>query len=231
MSNYTVIIPARGGSKGILRKNIKTFCGKPLIYWVCKAAQDCNKINQIIVSTESQEIKDVVKSFGFDKIIIHNRSNYTARDEATTREVIIEVVNYYTDFEKIILLQTTSPLTTNIDLEFAIREFEKNKYEALCSGVLTHSFYYTFFRKNNIKCVNANQLYRKRRQDWKGLFQENGAIYIFGKKMFLKNKSYFSKKKQGFFVMDKYSKFEIDTIEDWNILENIFRKINGGVNG
>ena len=86
------IIPARGGSKSIPKKNIRLFNGKPLLYWSAKACQQADFIHQVIVATDSKEIEDISKSFGFNKLQIYSRSKASSTDTASTEQVLIEFI-------------------------------------------------------------------------------------------------------------------------------------------
>src|SRR6185503_12474609 len=87
---FTALIPARGGSKGIPRKNIKVLLGKPLIYWVCKAAEESSVISALYLSTDDQEIAGTVLSFGFRKLHLVERSPESATDSASTEMCMLE---------------------------------------------------------------------------------------------------------------------------------------------
>ena len=96
-------IPARGGSKSIPLKNIKLFCEKPLIYWNLLALQQ-SVINEIIVATDSQVIKDTVLAFGFAKVKVYNRLGENAQDTSSTESVMLEYINNNNGFPTICLI-------------------------------------------------------------------------------------------------------------------------------
>ena len=102
-------IPIRGGSKSISLKNIKKINGRPLVYWVLDATVNCEEIDKVIISTDSDEIKEVVTKYGSNKVEIIARSKAVSTDTASTESVMLEFASKY-DFEDIILVQATSPL-------------------------------------------------------------------------------------------------------------------------
>ena len=116
------IIPARGGSKGIPRKNIKPFYSKPLIYWSIKVALENKFIDRVIVSTEDIEIAQVAKDFSAEVPFL--RPKYLARDNSLTIDVVLNILNNLEDVTDILLLQPTSPLRRDEDLSslFEFRE-------------------------------------------------------------------------------------------------------------
>ena len=129
MNNILAIIPARGGSKGLKDKNIVNFCGKPLIYWTIKAAQNSKYIDKIVVSTDSRKIKRVAEKYNVK--IPELRPKKYATNTATTHCVIkheikkLEKENYLPDF--IVTLQPTSPLRNFKHIDEAIAKMLKNK--------------------------------------------------------------------------------------------------------
>ena len=86
-------IPARCGSKSIKFKNVKLFCNKPLIYWNIKALSDSSLIDEIVVATDCEEIKEIVNSFTFSKVRVYDRNKLNSKDESSTESVIIEFLN------------------------------------------------------------------------------------------------------------------------------------------
>ena len=124
MEDILVVIPARGGSKGLPGKNIKMLCGKPLIAYSIDVARAFADDKNICVSTDSEEIKQVVEQYGLKVPFL--RPDHLATDTATSDDVLIHAVNYYREqygrtFKKLMLLQPTSPLRTKEDVEGAIR--------------------------------------------------------------------------------------------------------------
>jgi CMP-N-acetylneuraminic acid synthetase len=217
-------IPVRGGSKSIPLKNIKMIAGKPLIYWALKAAQDCNKIDKVFVSTDSLEICNVVNSLNFNKAVLISRSYETATDIATTESAMLEFAEKY-NFDHIVLLQATSPLTTSADLENGILKYCTEKYDSLLSVVKQKKFIWQINDKGFAEAKNYNYFIRPRRQEFDGFYVENGAFYITSRKNLLKYKNRLSGN-IGIFNMDNTSYYEIDEPDDFIILEQLLKQKN-----
>ena len=209
-------IPARAGSKSILEKNIKLFCGKPLIFWNLSALQE-SKVDQIIVATDCERIKSVVKSFNFSKVKLYNRKPENARDESTTESVMMEYIieNNINDKNIFMLVQATSPLTKTSHFNEGLRLFEK--YDSVLSCCQSKRFIW-----KDGTALNYDINMRPRRQDFKGLLIENGAFYISTVKKVRKNKNRISGN-IGIYQMPDYSYFEIDEPEDWIISESLMK--------
>ena len=180
---YVALIPVRGGSKSIPLKNIKIFCGKPLVYWTIKAAQDCIKIDKVYVSTDSEIIKKTVNDFGFDKVEVIDRSVDNSTDNASTESVMVEFAQKY-EFNNLVLIQATSPLLVGDDLDKGIELFEQPEVDSVLSTVRQKRCYW----KNTegyVQPANYDLKNRPRRQEFDGYLVENGAFYIISRSLFL----------------------------------------------
>ncbi|MFA5133312.1 MAG: acylneuraminate cytidylyltransferase family protein [Patescibacteria group bacterium] len=214
-----VLIPARGGSKGIPGKNIKLLCGKPLISYNINAAKKSKYLDGVYVSTDDKEIAEISKSCGAD--VIERPAEY-ATDGASSELALLHFAEAY-DFDLLVFLQCTSPLTTEADIDGAIEKYSSGGYDSLLSvckdrgGFLCGGFTWGEAGRS----LNYNYENRKRRQDFGETYRENGAIYIMSKKGLLshKNRLY---GKIGLYVMPGARSFEIDEPEDWNFLEKIY---------
>ena len=221
--NPLIIIPARGGSKRIHKKNIKLFNGKPLIYYTIEVARELFNDEIICVSTDDKEIKSIVESYGLT--IPFLRPSYLASDSATTRDVIIDTVKWYEQNgyhpDTIILLQPTSPLRTINHLKNSLLEWD-NSLDMITSVSLP-------FNDNlkNIVYENENDYLIKIKEtnilnyDQNKIYQLNGAIYIIKVDSLKTNEiSEFSKVKK--FMMKKINSVDIDTIQEWKAAESIY---------
>ena len=211
-------IPVRGGSKSIPLKNIKPFCGKPLVYWNLVALQNTSLIDKIIVATDSSIIKDKVSSFNFDKIEIYNRKAENARDTSSTESVMLEYIEATNlpDDTTFMLVQATSPLTEQKHFEDGLKLFNSGKYDSILTCVRN----YRFFWNDNGTSKNYDYMNRPRRQNFSGMFMENGAFYINK----VKNIKEFGNRlsgKIGIYEMPEYTATEIDEPDDWIVLENL----------
>ena len=119
------VIPARGGSKRLKRKNIKQFNGKPLIAWSIYAAKNSNYIDEVIVSTEDKEIADLALSFGAN--VPYMRPVDLSKDNVDSTEPVLDILNNFLEYQQVVLLQPTSPLRTTLDIDKCIELSVYNK--------------------------------------------------------------------------------------------------------
>src|SRR3989338_2676554 len=127
------LIPLRGGSKSIPYKNVKEMAGKPLCFWVIKAATGSKYIDEVWVSTEDKKIKEIVLSLGLPVKVIDRPAEF-ATDEASTESVMLHFAEQV-DFDILNLVQATSPLTSSEDLDKAIEQFFAENDDSLLTGV------------------------------------------------------------------------------------------------
>ena len=194
--------------------------GKPLIYWTMESATNSRYIEKVYISTDSDEIREVVSKYdgpNKEKIEIINRSKETADDNASTESAMLEFAHKF-NFDNIILIQATSPLLETAHLDSAIKEY--SKFDSIISLVEQKRFIWKRNSRNEVYPVNYNYLKRPRRQEFEGVLIENGAFYITSKKRLLETKSRISGRIGGY-VMPEESYFEIDEPSDWIIIENI----------
>jgi YrbI family 3-deoxy-D-manno-octulosonate 8-phosphate phosphatase len=223
MSKTVAFVPVRGGSKSIPGKNIKSFCGRPLVYWVLNELNKSVSIDEVILATDSLEIKNVVESFKFSKVIIYDRDKLNADDFSSTESVMLEYFNYQKnlhDEDTFILVQATSPFTQASDFESALHEMKASQSESLLSCARTKRF---FWNKEGTP-INYDYNNRPRRQDFDGELLENGAFYINKVGNIKKSKNRLSGK-ICVYEMPEYTVVEIDEIEDWIVAESIMKKI------
>jgi 3-deoxy-D-manno-octulosonate 8-phosphate phosphatase, YrbI family len=216
-------IPVRGGSKSIPKKNIKLFCGKPLVYWAIAAASNASSIDEIYVSTDDEEIRSVVKGFGLKKVSVIDRSPESAMDSAPSEQALLEFAEQW-EFDRVVFIQATSPLIDTYDIEAAIKELNDTRANSLVSVVRQKRFIWEqcgqYARPTNYKLSN-----RPRRQDWDGYLVENGAIYITHRQDLLNSRCRLSGN-IAVYVMSDETYYELDDPADWIILENLKRNVN-----
>ena len=217
----TAFIPVRGGSKSIPLKNIREFCGKPLVYWNISALQAAGLVDKIVVATDSDDIEATVRSFGFDKVEIYRRSAENASDTASTESVMLEYIEAANLSEETVfmLVQATSPLTQTIHFQEALQLYSEGNYDSLLTCVVNKRF---FWNKNGTP-RNYDYMNRPRRQNFDGELMENGAFYINTVKNILQSGNRLSGK-IGIYEMPEYTAIEIDEPDDWTMLENLMRK-------
>ena len=210
-------VPVRAGSKSIPKKNIKKFCGKPLVYWTLISLQD-SKVDKIIIATDCSETKSIVSLLNLSKIEIYDREFENATDNASTESVILEYINKFKllDTDALMLVQVTSPFTQTIHFNEGLDLFKK--YDSILSCAVDKKF---FWKEDGVP-INYNIYNRPRRQDWSGNLIENGAFYINSIKNIIKHKNRISGN-IGIYKMPDYTIVEIDNKLDWLIAESIMR--------
>lgn len=220
------IIPARGGSKGIPKKNIKAVSGKPMINYTIEAAKECEYIDKVIVSTDDEEIAEISMRAG--AIVPFLRPDELATDEAKTIDVVMHAIEFYERkaerYDIIVLLQPTSPLRTSEDigkaLEYYMRKGEKSLMSV--SEVADHPLLIRQFGENNelIKMLEEDSTVR--RQDMKKYYKVNGAIYI-NSMSELNETTSFNDNIMGY-VLPKEHSIDVDEPEDIVVAEYYLSK-------
>lgn len=226
MKRRLAIIPARGGSKGIPRKNIYNVAGYPLIYYtICaaKEARDKGVIDRLIVSTDSEEIAEISRDHGVEVPFI--RPVELSGDNAKSADLMIHAVEFYKEreecYDDIVLLQPTSPLRICEDIEGAVALYDKLAGESLVSCYKEESVseYNSYHIKDDLGIpMNADHNKGKRRQDLPELFVRNGAIFITNTGYLLKSGLVISDKPV-VYVMPKERSVNIDTEYDMKLVE------------
>lgn len=211
------LVPLRGGSKSIPKKNIKLLAGKSLCAWVLEAAYCAKMFDEIVVSTDSEEIANVIRSLNM-KIKIIERPPHLATDMATTESVMLHLAEKV-HFETLVTIQATSPLTTPSDLVNAYQKFQKEGYDSLLTGVRLKRFLWN----ENGTPINYDPFNRPMRQNYKGVIMENGAFYI-TKREILEHYKCRLGGKIGIYVMPDDAAVEIDEPGDWKLVERILIK-------
>ena len=214
-------IPVRGGSKSIPLKNIKPFCGKPLVCWNIEALEQCEEVDEIIVATDSDKIEETVISQLYKKTKIYRRSAENACDTASTESVMLEYIHYAQLFgdDIFMLVQATSPLTETVHFTEALDLYGKREYDSILTCVRN----YRFFWNENGTSMNYDYKNRPRRQNFSGMLMENGAFYINKVRNILESGNRLSGH-IGIYEMPEYTATEIDEPDDWIVLENLMRK-------
>ena len=214
-------IPVRGGSKSIPLKNIKLFCGKPLVCWNIEALESCDLVDEIIVATDSDEIWNTVEERHYAKTVLYRRSAENACDTASTESVMLEYI-HYAQLPKdniFMLVQATSPLTETIHFTEALQMYAKGEYDSMLTCVRN----YRFFWNEDGTSMNYDYRNRPRRQNFSGMLMENGAFYINTVGNILEAGNRMSGK-IGIYEMPEYTATEIDEPDDWSVLESLMQR-------
>ena len=215
------IITARGGSKRIPKKNIKEFCGKPIISYSIEAALESGLFSEVMVSTDSMEIAELSKTLGAS--VPFMRSEETAGDYATTAEVIQEVLEVYEKqkncFSTICCLYPTAPFVTAEKLINAVQLLEENKYDSVMP-VAEFSFpplRGMVIREERLS-YRWEEFAKTRSQDLEPIYHDVGQFYVFTREAFLRTGKLVTEN-TGALVVSPLEMQDIDRMEDWMLAE------------
>ena len=218
-----VIIPARGGSKGIPHKNIKPLNDKPLIHYTIDVARAIVQDDDICVSSDDPEIIKCVEDYGLKVPFV--RPEELATDTAGTYEVLLHALNYYEEklnrhYDTVILLQNTSPFRSAEQLKEALKLYRKDIDMVVSVKECAANPYYCVFEENEEGflhiCKGEGNIFR--RQDAPKVYEYNGAIYIMNANT-LKTTHMHRMKKRIKYVMDENSSLDLDNMFDWQMAE------------
>jgi CMP-N,N'-diacetyllegionaminic acid synthase len=216
------LIPARGGSKRLPRKNILPLAGKPLIGWSLEAASKSQYIDQVVVSTDDNEIVDVCHAMGFP--VPELRPDFLASDTAKTEDVLLHALERYgEDAEIIVLLQPTSPLRTSEHIDEALELFVEKRANSVVSVTpCEHSPMWSNTLPADLSLdsfIKPEALQRS--QDLGKFYRLNGALYVFDSRN-LEKLGCISYSESGYaYIMNNESSIDIDTKFDFSMAENI----------
>lgn len=222
------IVPARGGSKGLPGKNIRMFCGKPLIAWSIEAGLSSRYVDKLWVSTDSAEIAAAAKVCGAEVPFL--RPAELATDSATSAEVVIHAIQFAEaqglSFDIIALLEPTSPLRESVDIDGALEKLALSAATASVVGVSV------------VEAVHPAYLFREkgeflepylgipptgiRRQSLESLMYIEGSIYVSYVRDFLERKTFYHDRTAGWLV-PRYKAIEIDELPDYIAAEALMR--------
>ena len=221
-----VVIPARGGSKGVPGKNIKLLNQKPLIHYTIEAARKVFEDQYIYVSTDSTDIKSISEQTGLQ--IPFLRPEFLATDEAKTEDVLIHSINYFFDKndyypDYIVLLQPTSPFRNGTHIREAISLFDKNCDMIVSVKETKSNPYYMLFEEEEDGFIKKSKNGTfTRRQDCPKVWELNGAIYVINcESLISKGMKNFNKILK--YEMEEVFSLDIDTNMDWKIAEAILQ--------
>ncbi len=198
------IIPARGGSKGIPRKNIKMIAGKPLIAWSIEAALSSKLVDRVVVSTEDKEIAEISRQYRAEII---DRPKALATDTASTLSVLQHVL-VQIPAEVVVILQPTSPFRTRGLIDACIKKFKRTGADNLATGFICK------FKEYGT--------YSKRRQELNGFFYDDGNVYVVRSELIKKGKLYGKKAQR--VLTSREENIEIDDEFDFWLADQILRR-------
>jgi len=213
MRNVLGLLPARGGSKGIPRKNVREVDGQPLLHYSVKAGREAEVVDRTVVSTEDEEIRQVARECGAD--VPFRRPTELATDDAPTEPVIEHALRYFKDagtsYDTVVLLQPTSPLRTAAHVDEAFAQYRASDADSLVSVYADES--YRWERGSDGASRKNYPEGRTRRQDKPPEFVENGAIYAADANSFLDTGD-LQVGRTALFVMDRLTSVDVDEPEE-----------------
>ena len=204
---YLGIIPARGGSKGVPRKNIKMICGHPLIAWTIRAALDSKLLSKVIVSTEDREIAGISRAYGAEVL---DRPEDLARDDTLSRDVISHALNA-TGADYSVLLQATSPIRSQGLIDRVIAAFESEARDSMATGSM-----HPLYPPHGVE---------HRRQDIEYVFVNDGSVIVSTKET-VAAQSLFGLR-AGTFVSSREENVDIDDEFDFWLAEKVLERVVG----
>lgn len=221
MSRIIAFVPVRCGSKSIPLKNIRSFCGRPLVYWTVNALQG-SKADEIYVATDCDDIKNVVNGFNFSKVKVYDRDLENAADTSSTESVMLEFIDKesFSDDDKFLLVQATCPLSETTDFNKAIDQLLSDRtYDSLLTCVRVKKFMWN----DDGTPINYDYRRRPRRQEFNGVLLENGAFYINTVGNIKRDRNRLSGK-IAIYEMPEYKNVDIDEPEDWALAERMMNR-------
>lgn len=224
MINILAIIPARGGSKGVVDKNTRLLNGKPLIAWTIEQALAAPSITRVIVSTDSPAIAEVALAAGAEVPAL--RPAELGQDHIPTEPVLLHVVKEWCPQGRpdvVMLLQPTSPLRLEHTLEAAITKFIESDADSLLSVCASHAFFWTLPDAPRASYDFKNRPRRQDilRQDMQ--FRETGSIYLTRTNILISEKNRLGGK-IAMYEMQEIESWEIDTEVDFDVIEALMQK-------
>ncbi len=214
------VIPARKGSKRLPNKNMLPFHGKPLIYRTINAAMKSALIDQVVVSSDSEEVLSFASNLG---VAVHQRPNVLAQDSSGSVDVALDVLNVIHGFDVLVWLQPTSPLRGSYDIDVALTLYKANNAESVvsvCKAAHSPLWSCTILENSQLSFLSPKSL-NTRSQDLSTFYQLNGAIYIVSIDKFIESGTFLTKESYAF-VMPEEKSVDIDTIIDFKLAELLF---------
>ena len=216
---FLAIIPARGGSKRLPRKNLLDLCGKPLIAYSIEAGLKSKYLNKVVVTSDDEEILQISQNFGANII---KRPDELASDTATTFDAIEHTIKSLEKYDYVVLLQPTSPLRDEKHIDEAIELLEEKNADAVISVCeMEHSPLWsnTLQEDLNMSAFLRDEVKNKRSQDLEKYYRLNGAIYICKTEKLLENRGFFVEKNIFAYIMNQENSIDIDTKLDLQLAQ------------
>ena len=226
--NNIAIIPARGGSKRIPKKNIKDFLGKPIIAYSIETALKSGLFSEIMVSTDDKEIAETAMKYGAK--VPFFRSKEKSNDFSGLAEVVIEVLEKYKesgqDFDNVCCILATAPFISKDDITESFTNLRKSNFDSIFP-IVKYSFPIQRamqFTNNNIEMIWPENMI-KRSQDLESSFHDAGLFYWIKSNIVIEKKTLWTNNTTAIEISEQKAQ-DIDTIDDWEIAEMKYKIIN-----
>lgn len=218
------VIAARGGSKGIPRKNLIDLCGKPLLAWSIEQARTASTITEVAVSSDSDEILAVAQAFGAVAVPRPAEiSGDTASSESAWLHALDAREQQSGTFDLVVAMQATSPIREPADIDQAISLLSTERLDSLLTVCEVEDFFNWRVGADGLaQPVNYDWRNRRRRQDIEKRYLENGSFYVFPPRLLRQSLNRLGGR-IGMFVMERHKMFQIDRLEDVRLCEAIMR--------
>jgi len=211
------LIPARGGSKGIPRKNVRLLGGKPLIAWTIDEAKKSKYIDRLVVSTDDHEIAEIARKYGAD--VPFMRPAELATDTARGVDVVLHALHKLPEYDAVILLQPTSPFRTTADIDGAIEHWAAfgRSVVGITEAPKSPYWMYQLRGDGSLKELLQQPPNAANRQELPRAYVLNGAIYVGGREELMRNGGFLTSVSQGFLMANEHS-IDVDTEIDWDLI-------------
>lgn len=226
------VLPARAGSKGVPKKNLKKLAGKPLIHWAGSALVSATSVSRKICSTESKEIATEARSVGLE--VPFRRPKRLARDDSMVRDVLIHALRqmqfrYDQEYQYVVLVQATSPTVTSDDIERALDLAKSQRLTAVISAQPVPPEFnpaVTFVEGDpgRVAWTLGETAATQRRQDWPRTLARCGLVYVFDSAHLLHGESLYGNR-VGYIEVNPSRAIGIDSIADFNVAESYFASL------
>ena len=220
------VIPARGGSKGIKNKNITELAGRPLLQWTIEAAEKSKYIDRFVLSSDDPQIQMVAESLGCE--VPFTRAAHLATDEASTIDVLLDVLERVAGFDVVALLQPTSPFRSAKDIDSCLELMTRDGAPSVVSLCAVRDHPALVFKLQSDKKIapflSNPPSQSLRRQDLPAAFKLNGAVYIANIPWFIKNRTFTAAEAVGY-IMPESRSIDIDDAQDLSVAQQLAQEV------
>ncbi|WP_460116802.1 acylneuraminate cytidylyltransferase family protein [Pseudomonas sp. S2_C03] len=223
------IIPARGGSKRLVGKNIKILGGRPLIAWTIEAALQSGVVTDVIISTDDMATAAIAREFGGN--VLNIRPAHLATDTASSFDVVTHVLNEYEfangSVDGVMLLQPTSPFRTAESIQRAVLQFRKDTSRSIVSvaSASSHPAWCFKLEGDTMTPFLGWDNLSKRSQDLEPAYTLTGSIYLLSPKLLREQKGFLGLNTIPLVITSNTESLDIDTPEDWSVAERVLEQI------